>query len=183
MRRWLCASAWLLASAPPVAGDRVYDADRMYGARAAFSATSERFLRGFTPVVLALDAPPQLLELPRERLKFDGPPSLGPPAKAHEMGMFNPSLARAPKGLCPRCAYLVSIRLDPLHQCDASSPLFVRQPYGKAIATGAWFKGTAIGVADSSLNLLAWTWFLARPEDQESNGVVSVRLRVHTALL
>ena len=82
------------------------------------------------------------------------------------MAMFNPSLARAPKGLCPRCAYLVSLRLDTLHQCDASSPLFAKHQFGKAIATGAWFKGTVLGVADSAMNVLSWSWFLARPEDQ-----------------
>ena len=36
------------------------------------------------------------------------------------------------------------------------------------IATGAWFKGTALGVLDADLNVLDWTWFLARPEDQVS---------------
>jgi len=144
--------------------DRVYEEDRMYRAPEAFQQ-SLSWLRGLRPTVLRLNSP-QLLALPSENLRFAGPPSLGPPAYEHKtMGMFNPSIARAPRGLCPRCAYVLTLRVDPLHQCDASSPLLAT-PSGSPIATGAWFKGTALGVADHNMSVLAWTWYLARPEDQ-----------------
>jgi hypothetical protein len=60
------------------------------------------------------------------------------------------------------------LRAEALHQCNASSPLLTPTSRGKAIATGAYFKGTALAVLDASLEVLAWTWMLPRPEDQVS---------------
>lgn len=127
------------------------------------------FLQNRTPQVLHLETIPLSLPLP----PIAGPPSLGPPAHATVFSTFNPAIARAPRSLCPKCAYVVALRADALHQCNRSSPLMAqverdgrRKP--KAIATGAFFKGTALGVYDKSFSLLAWTWMLPRPENQLS---------------
>ena len=97
--------------------------------------------------------------------EYDGPPDLGIPAKKRMLKVFNPSLIAAPSGLCPRCAFVAAVRVDALHQCDESSPLFTF-PSSRKIATGAFFKGTAIVVFDSQLRVLRWTWFLSQPNKQ-----------------
>ena len=98
-----------------------------------------------------------------------GPPELGPPAKERQLRLFNPSIVPSPSGLCPRCSFLVALRADALHQCDASSPLQRREPGMPAVvATNAWFKGTVLAVLDSQLRLLGWTWLLVDPEKQAS---------------
>ena len=82
----------------------------MYQANAS---TGLRFLRGVPPTVLHL--PTISLSLP-SLAPIAGPPSLGPPASARLFNTFNPAIARAPRKLCPRCAYVVAMRVDPLHQ-------------------------------------------------------------------
>jgi len=89
------------------AGQR-YDAARMVGAQQAF-ALSRRglYLRGLQPQVLALR---QLLTLTLHLDEIAGPPSLGQPSRARTMRGFNPSIAPAPAGLCPLCAYVATVR-------------------------------------------------------------------------
>jgi hypothetical protein len=138
----------------------------MYDAPNAFAAQPTH-LRGIAPTVLKLQLTPLGLPLPH----IAGPPSLGEPALPRIFNTFNPSIAPAPhslRRLCPRCAYVVALRAEALHQCNASSPLLKPTSRGKAIATGAYFKGTALAVLDASLEVLAWTWMLPRPEDQVS---------------
>ena len=85
------------------------------------------------------------------------------------MGIFNPSLAKAPAKLCPRCAYVAALRIDPLHQCHEASPLLKPDPgMPKNIAANAFFKGTAIAVLDQDLRVLGWTWLLNAPQHQVS---------------
>jgi hypothetical protein len=120
--------------------------------------------------VLALhDGPPTLIDL--DLGAISGPESLGPPAHAREMGIFNPSLARAPASLCRRCVYVAAVRVDPLHQCHATSPL-VKLDTGmpRFTAANAWFKGTAIAALDGQLRVIGWTWLLNAPQHQVSSA-------------
>ena len=48
------------------------------------------------------------------------------PAKPRVFSVFNPAITEAPRGLCPRCTYVVALRVDAMHQCNASSPLLRR---------------------------------------------------------
>ena len=87
------------------------------------------------------------------------------------MGIFNPSLGAAPANLCPRCAWVAAVRVDPLHQCHEASPLLRPDPrMPKYTAANAWFKGTAIAVLDRDLKVLGWTWLLNAPQHQVSQG-------------
>lgn len=100
-----------------------------------------------------------------------GPESLGLPTHAREMGIFNPSLARAPKSLCPRCRYVAALRVDPLHQCHDASPLLKPdEGMPKNIAANAFFKGTAIAILDRDLSVIGWTWLLNAPQHQVSSS-------------
>ena len=89
------------------ADGQFYDAARMLGAQQAF-APSRRglYLRGLQPQVLALR---QLLTLTLRLGAISGPLSLGQPSRARTMRGFNPSIAPAPTGLCPRCAYVATV--------------------------------------------------------------------------
>ncbi len=146
---------------------RLYDAARMYGAAGAFAGSNHTYLRGVRPQVLRLGDrwAPRLLD--PDLGVISGPPSLGLPARAREMGVFNPGLVRAPANLCPRCKYVVSLRVDPLHQCHEKSPLLHKeQGMPRRSAANAYFKGTAIAVLDSELRTLGWTWFINAPQHQ-----------------
>ena len=151
---------------------REYSRSRMFGAPAVFAAANiSTHLRHQSPVVLALENAnaPSLLDL--DLGVFGGPPSLGLPARPREMGIFNPSLATAPAGLCERCAYVAAVRVDPLHQCHERSPLLHKDPgMPKNIAANAFFKGTAIAVLDADLKVLGWTWLLNAPQHQVSSS-------------
>ena len=95
-----------------------------------------------------------------------GPEELGAPAQARHMGTFNPSLVQAPHGLCPRCAWVATLRVDPLHQCDRSSPLY-HSDLSKPSAAIAWFKGTAVVVLDADWRVLGThTWLINSPLQQ-----------------
>ena len=113
---------------------------------------------------------PQALAPLRVKLgHIEGPDTMGIPGQAgHYMGQFNPSIVPAPDGLCPRCAYLVSLRIDPLHQCSRRSPLFT-PPRGlrntRTLAT-AWFRNTALALLDAKFEVITWTWLLATPHAQ-----------------
>lgn len=154
------------ASAGPWRSTRhnaTYTAERMYGAAVAFGSRAERsrFLFGQTPAVLALEKTPVALAV-RYR-SFGGPASLGEPARPRDVRLFNPSIVRAPAGLCERCAYVAAVRADTLHQCDEASPLFSWQ---RRTATGAFFKGAAILALDAEMRTLGWTWLLTQPSKQ-----------------
>lgn len=141
---------------------RRYDARRMFGAGRAFAdGGTTQWLRKIAPQVLRLEDSPLLLDLDLGVIR--GPPSLGPPADAREMGIFNPAIVPAPRGLCPRCAHVATLRVDPLHQCDDRSPLLSNSKEKKTYAANAWFKGTAIAVLDAQMRVLGWTWFVNAP--------------------
>ena len=92
-----------------------------------------------------------------------GPAYLGYPSELHPMKQFNPSIIDAPDGLCHKCRYVASIRVDPLHQCSKQSPLFT---YMKRSHANAWFKGTAIALLDEHFDTISWSWFLNAPHNQ-----------------
>ena len=104
------------------------------------------------------------LTLPKEFLTFSGPPSLGFPAIRRTMHAYNPSIVRF--ALCDECAYVVSFRVDAMHQCDETTPLRAKLPHS---AAHAWFKGTAIAVYSESWTQLAITWLINSPSDQLRN--------------
>ena len=97
---------------------------------------------------------------------FTAPPSRGYTPYQYRprvMGGFNPSIAPAPAGLCPRCAYVATVRVEALHQCNRRSPFLT----GKPEWPQGFFRGTAVAVLDASLSqVLGWTWFIASPEKQ-----------------
>ena len=141
---------------------RHYAAERMWGAETAFTSPCFEWLRGMRPVVLQLEG----------RAHASGSNAFGPDLGVHPQSslhanatswpvrFFNPSVVKAPDGLCPRCAYVMSLRADCLHQCDASSP------YATMKAADRLFRGTAIFLLDSSLRRLGWTWLLNAPTNQ-----------------
>ena len=117
------------------------------------------FIRGASPQVLRLDL--EDLTLPLKPI--GGPPSLGEPAAPRRFNVFNPSIAAAPKSLCPRCAFVLSLRVDALHQCSAATTPYVSN---ENLASTDWFQGTAIAVLDAALALLEWTWLVNSPPYQ-----------------
>lgn len=139
------------ASAP----HRVYDASKMYGAQTAF-ASGEGFVRRLAPVVLTA---PRTTPIHINFGNISGPLTLGLPAQLHTFGSYNPSLVAAPTGLCPRCAYVASLRVEALHQCDQSSPLFRAVAYSR-VSANSYYRGTAIAVLDKGLRLLGYTWLI-----------------------
>ena len=152
---------------------QIYAAERMYGTAEVFSAKSGvLFLRGLKPKVLRA-APPRVLSI--DLGNFSGPPELGEPAKQRSIKLYNPSIVAAPFDLCPRCSFVASARADALHQCDRTSPLFHST---RRIATGAFYKGSAILVLDSKLQVIAWTWFISQPQKQVSTWSTHSRTHV-----
>lgn len=145
---------------PTPARHRVYEAIKMYGAKAAFASNSSRFLRRAAPIVLATAS---ITPISIDFGNISGPLALGAPAQIRSFGSFNPSLVAAPAGLCPRCAYVASLRVEALHQCDFSSPLFRRipgMPGRRSVASNAFYRGTAIAVLDEDLRVLGYTWLI-----------------------
>ena len=152
-----------MSSTPPTTGGhtaarhRVYDATKMYGAKAAFASNSGRFLGRAGPIVLAAAITPISIDFGN----ISGPLILGAPAQVRSFGSFNPSLVAAPAGLCPRCAYVASLRVEALHQCDRSSPLFRQiKTARRAVPANAFFRMTAIAVLDEGLRVLGYTWLI-----------------------
>ncbi|KAL1493496.1 hypothetical protein AB1Y20_017201 [Prymnesium parvum] len=139
-----------------------YERARMQSPRDG-SAHAAAYLFGSLPTVVRLDAPPQTLEL--RFGSFRGPAELGFPAEEKAVCGFNPSVVRAPRGVCARCAYLAAVRADVMHQCNASSPLYSAAAT-RPTQTGAWFKNTAIAALDARRRVVGWTWLLSRPERQ-----------------
>ena len=138
-----------------------YSQAQMYGAPRHFAREQcAQFLRGHCASVLPVSQPRTLSV---NVGTFAGPPQLGEPAHPRPLRFFNPSLTAAPHGLCPRCVYVVAVRADVLHQCDASSPLFNATWKKMTIATAAFFKGTVLLVLDREMAVLDWTWLITRP--------------------
>ena len=151
-----------MSSTPPTTGGRtaarhrIYDATKMYGARAAF-ANSGQFLRRAAPIILAAAITPISIDFGN----ISGPLVLGAPAQVRSFGSFNPSLVAAPAGLCPRCAYVASLRVEALHQCERTSPLFRKITTGdRPVPANAFYRGTAIVVLDEGLRVLGYTWLI-----------------------
>lgn len=159
----------------------------LYNTSAAFDPSSGReFLRGLRPQVLRPDAIPRG-ELDLGRLYVVGMQSTAPTLKLctteaeaaatsedwQELRVYNPSIATAPRGLCPRCAYAAAVRIDALHQCPNGSQwqsivagLESKGVGKRRVKLSSWFKHTAIVILDESLAPLGWTWLLNSPEVQ-----------------
>lgn len=131
----------------------------MLNAAEAFQPRRGRhFLRGLQPTVLVPDSPPHALSIGIGTIR--APVDVGGNG-TREVGTYNPSIARAPRGLCPRCAFVATVRVDEMHQCGAgtSAPL-------PELRKGLMFRSTALAALDANLRVLAWTWYLACPEVQ-----------------
>ena len=125
----------------------------MLGASEAFAPRpGRRFLRGLPPQVVRTSAPHELhLDVGELRL----------PAGERNGTLttrgFNPSIARAPRGLCPRCAFVATVRVDSLHQCSAgtNSPEASISPQARvrqlASISRQSFRETALAVLDTQL--------------------------------
>jgi hypothetical protein len=148
----------------PHDGDRFIRDQRPQACPHAVSAASAVCIRSHVPHAWLQVLRPEALAPLRVKLgHIEGPASMGVPGNAgHHMGQFNPSIVPAPDGLCPRCVYLVSLRIDPLHQCSRRSPLFT-PPRGlpKRSPATAWFRNTALAVLDAKFEVITWTWLLA----------------------
>ena len=129
----------------------------LYGAPSAF-ANRTQFLRNIQPVVLPLRQPRSLDVASRLNVTFELPQSLA---------TYNPSIARAPPGLCPRCTWLAAMRADGLHQCaDGVWQQPAKYKTGRKQAHRNWFKSTMIAVYDANWRPLGWTWLLSSPTMQ-----------------
>lgn len=98
--------------------------------------------------------------------------------------MYNPSIVRAPPGLCADCGviYLASLRVTTAHQCEAASS---QRAFAK-LSTRKGFAGTAVIALDAQLNVLASTWLLSDLRQQWVNGSFTEdinRHRVHDVRL
>eukprot|EP00966_Prymnesium_polylepis_P212274 4917209-Prymnesium_polylepis.1 len=136
-----------------------YARSALYGT-SAFGRRSRCWLRDALPEVLRPgQATPQAIELPR----FSD--HACPACSSERPAAYNPSIAVAPSTLCPRCAYVVAVRVDQMHQCDGA----------RAAARGSRrrrFAGTALVVLDAQLRLLSWTWLLndVLPQVEDGDG-------------
>ena len=160
----------------PADGSRLqhrYGTDRMLGADAMFRSPCFRFLRGIEPSILRLEGSAHPTGANVLGADMGVPPQRSIEAHPNRKAVvfpvrfFNPSIVRAPPGLCPRCAYVVSLRADCTHQCDSGS-LYSLRSRGERSPAGATrlFRGTAIVVLDSALRRLGWTWLINAPRNQ-----------------
>jgi len=141
----------------------------MLGAADAFAPRpGRRFLRGLPPEVVSFASAPHELRLDVGVLRLPAGKGDGTlTARA-----YNPSIAHAPRGLCPRCAFVATLRIDSMHQCgagtnsaEANISAYARV---KQLARRQNFRETALAVLDTQLRVLDWTWYLACPEVQVS---------------
>ena len=124
-----------------------YDSARLYGAARLFAQPpgTEPWLAGHRPQVLQVQAPRilrlNITAMPMPRV-FDRVPRMPCVSgrscrlKSRRCGgrgqhlpgdrvprLYNPSIARAPAGLCDQCAFVASARADATHQCDNSGAI------------------------------------------------------------
>ena len=171
------------------ASDSPYPRNMMFGARNAFSAACvqvepAQWLRSLPPSVLHASriqtlnvGLPATVSVPlggsstrrarRAKLRFEARDQ----PRQQPIRWFNPSVVRAPSGLCKRCAFVLSLRVDAMHQCR-NGPLtekrLRKRPHEK-------FRATAIAVLDERLRSLGWTWLLnAVPYQVDQTGNRSV---------
>lgn len=135
-----------------------YKAARMYGAPLLFgppAVAATRWLRDAPPQVLTLDQPAKRVHLPFKEMKrpHSSPLNWKCPTRSFVPRGYNPSIIRAPSGLCSACVYLLSVRADAFNQCDAAG------------ATSAGFVGTAIALLDPQLRVLTWSWLRWRSRE------------------
>ena len=146
--------------------------NRLYGAPQAF-ASGNGFLLGARPRVLKLRSMAPLtltpefsaIAQPPELAKLKGASNPAP----QPVRYFNPSIAPAPRGLCPRCAYAVTLRADTLHQCDSASPY---EAGDETLGSSNWFQGTVVAILDAQLQVLGWTWLINSPTYQLASSTV-----------
>ena len=125
-----------------------------------------------------LRLPSQPLRLTHERVYVSGPSELGQAAsRRRRVHFFNPSIAAAPPGICPRCAYAVALRADVLHQCSSASPVYGEEGLPRSLPTNGFYKGSALALLNDQLQPIAWTWLLNAPEQQ----VVPAAMASHAA--
>ena len=174
----------------PAGNDDVVMTDHLHVLR---EAPPETWLRGVQPSVLPLRSS-QRLQLPIDSLQIahlQANATFYPEHKrlacARQRGVralsvriMNPSIARAPKGLCPRCALVVAARADTLSQCNlAHRRSRHRRTAGDVdLAELIPFHATVIAVLDARLKALGWTWFLPCPEVQVSSAWVAAGITV-----
>ena len=156
-----------------------YSSERMYGAAAAFASPCFGWLRGIAPTILPLEGSAHAAgrNLFGHDLGVEPQGSLNDQVIMDASGgvrsilpstwpvrFFNPSVVVAPPRLCPRCAYLMTLRADCHHQCDATSPYST--DFKAYSGAKPLFRGTVLLVLDAALHRLGWTWLLAAPRSQ-----------------
>jgi hypothetical protein len=164
----------------PAPGTRLqhhYAANRMYGADDTFRSPCFSFLRGIAPTVLQLEGSAH--RTGGNLLGADLGVAPQPVISSKEGGMwpvrfFNPSIVAAPPGLCPRCAFVLTLRADCTHQCDQSS-LYSTRGRGEKIGRTRLFRGTAVVVLDSAMRRLGWTWMINAPRNQVANRKLAAK--------
>ena len=138
----------------------------LHVAEAFAPLAGHRFLRGLPPQVVALDSRPHELRLDVGVIRI--PPEHG--GGTVTARSYNPAIARAPRGLCPRCAFVATLRVDSLHQCGSGTNTTMAngsaEHWVKRNVARTNFRTTALLVLDAQLRILAWTWYLACPEVQ-----------------
>ena len=173
---------------------RSYEPDRLFGAPTAF-ASGDGFLLSARPDVLSLDLAPMQLQLPGldkiapplQMVNHRAQQVLEASAEAErangkvkrhkktvpvprEARLWNPSIIRAPSGLCPRCAYIATYRVDTLHQCSRATSPYTPSLRGEDMDQVDWFQGTAVALLDERFANLGWTWFLNSPGYQVASS-------------
>ena len=168
MMRWRAEQRGSSLGIPAVLRSRHmvrYASDHMYGAAAAFGS-GRGYIFGVPPSILSLQSTPlELLGLgtvsrPAE-LKGSRPHATPPPVR-----LWNPSVAPAPFGLCARCALVVAVRVDALHQCARESSPLADRGKRALLHHADWFHNTAIALLDAELRPLGWTWLINSPAFQ-----------------
>ena len=141
-----------------VVDEAVSDNGRVFRDSLEASFTNAQYINGAHPQIWL---PERLAPLTIDFGVISGPWSNRPMALPTRMHSWNPSIAMAPAGLCPRCKYAVAIRVEPLHQCDRRSPLYEDRPN---LPATAYFRGTALAILDPMLEVIGHTWMITAPK-------------------
>ena len=152
---------------------RNYSRNRMYNFH-GLDLGKHRWITGVHPEVLQ---PDRRVVLDIEFGNISGPMQNRPMSLPRRMNSFNPSIAAAPAGLCPRCKYVAAVRVEPLHQCDRTSPLY-QDHNRRPVAANAYFRGTSLVVLDDELRLLGHTWLISAPKHHIDDAEVDSRWTV-----